>query len=295
MMKKDDYSAFPDIDKYARLENLSKAILAQAFQLEQKYHRLLLNQKDAQKRATLYDQFYSELIPLYNRNTSIIDGKNPKDKYVNLFKKELEGSSIVDYGCGQGQMLKSIARKLQVNKLTGIDIVIPNELKGHDDIEFIESNIMQHTFEEQFDVAVSDNVLEHLVKEDALLHLGSIFSNLKSRGKLIIIMPNRLFGPWDVTRIKDFSQSGRLPAEGGHVNESTHTEMVDQLKAIGFKEFSTILPIPKLKYLFFRNIRINTTWIERIEQSPRLLRLLKTLRFKGVCLLKFPVIIVAKK
>ncbi len=295
MTKNHDYLEFPDIHKYAISENLTEEVLVKAFGVEKHYHRLLLNEKDFDKRMQLYDEFYSQLIPIYGRDTSSIDGINLKDKYVKLFSKELENASVIDYGSGQGHMLQSIDKQLKTKSLTGIDVVIPEDLKSHKRIRFIESNIINHEFEEQFDVAFSDNVLEHLVPQDAQIHLENIFKNLNPTGKLIIIMPNKLFGPWDVTRIKDFSQSGQLAAQGGHVNESTHTEMARQLKRIGFKEVSTILPIPKLKYSLFKRVRIETQWIERIENNPVLLKLFRSVKVRGVCQLKFPVTLIAKK
>lgn len=295
MTNNHDGLEFPDIHKYAKLENITAEVLIKAFNVEKHYHDLLIQEKDFNKRVQIYDEFYSKLIPIYGRDNSFINGKNPKDKYVNLFAKELESSSIVDYGCGQGHMLQSINNLLTTKKLVGIDVVIPEDLKSHNRIHFIESDIIKHTFQESFDVALSDNVLEHLVPEDAEKHLENIFRNLNSKGTLIIIMPNKLFGPWDVTRIKDFSQSGKLAAEGGHVNESTHTDMVQQLKKVGFNEFSTIMPIPKLKYIFFKNVRIATRWIEKIENTPLLLQFFRGIKVKGVCPLKFPVIIIAKK
>lgn len=295
MTKKHDYLEFPDIHKYATSENLSEEVLVKAFGVEEQYHRLLLKEADFDNRVQLYDEFYSQLIPIYGRDTSLIDGVNHKDKYVKLFSKELENASVIDYGCGQGHMLQSIDRQLKTKGLLGIDVVIPEGLKSHKTIRFIESNIINHEFEEQFDVAFSDNVLEHLVPKDALIHLENIYKNLTTNGKLIIIMPNRLFGPWDVTRIKDYSQSGKLAAQGGHVNESTHTEMARQLKEIGFKKVSTILPIPKLKYSIFKNVRIDTYWIEKIENSSALLKLFRRIKVRGVCQLKFPVTLIAQK
>ncbi|WP_323757927.1 class I SAM-dependent methyltransferase [Roseivirga sp.] len=295
MIKNHGYLEFPDIHRYSVSEGLSEEVLVAAFKVEEHYHRLLLSEKNFDKRVKLYDEFYSKLIPIYGRDTSLINGINDKDKYVKLFAKELENASVVDYGSGQGYMLQSIERHLKTKSLTGIDVVIPKSLKSHKTIRFIESNIVNYEFDEKFDVAFSDNVLEHLVPEDADIHLKNIYNHLNPNGKLIIIMPNRLFGPWDVTRIKDFSQSGKLAAEGGHVNESTHTEMANQLKKIGFREVSTILPIPKLKYSLFKRVRIATRWVEAIENNPILLRLFRSIKLHGVCQLKFPVILIAKK
>ena len=295
MTKNHDYSEFPDIHKYAQLENLRPEILVKAFRLEAHYHDLLLREQDFEQRARLYDDFYSELIPLYGRTAGPAEEDRSKDKYVKLFRKELEGKRIADFGCGQGHMLLAINRLLETKGLTGIDVVFPEELKKHKEIDFVEANLMTHQLKEPIDVAFSDNVLEHLVPEDAAIHLKNIYDNLNPGGKLIIIMPNRLFGPWDVTRIKDFSQSGKLAAEGGHVNESTHYEMVAQLKAVGFQQFSTIMPIPKLKYWLFSKMRTGTGWIAAVERKPWLLKLIKAMRYKGVCLLSFPVTLVATK
>lgn len=192
-------------------------------------------------------------------------------------------------------MFQNIDKNLTTKWLTGIDVFIPEKLKSHPRINFIELNLITHKPKEKYDAAFSDNVLERLVPEDARLHLSNVYDSLNEGGKLIIIMPNRLFSPWDVTRIKDFSQSGKLQAQGGHVNESTHIEMTQTLRDIGFKKFATILPVPKLKYLLFNRIRIDIKRMEAIEQSSSTLNLIKSVKLKGECILKFPVLIVAEK
>lgn len=295
MINNDDYSEFPDIDRYAQEEHLSPIVLKEAFEIEAHYHKLLLDEKSFENRLKLYNQLYAKVIPIYNRDPNLAYGYNQKDKYVKLFSRELQGANIIDFGCGSGNMLKSISRQLETKSLTGIDTVISKELRAHQSIEFIEANIIDYYFEKVFDVAFSDNVMEHLVPEDCQRHINSIFKALSDGGKLIIIMPNRLFGPWDITRIKDFSQSGQTDAEGGHVNESTHTEMTERLKIAGFRKVSTIIPIPKLKYSLFRRVRVSTHWVERLEKSPCLLRLFRSLKLKGVCVMTVPVTLIAQK
>ena len=295
MKKNSDYLEYPDIDKYALTENLSREVLVKGFEVEKHYHQLLKIESNPEKRSLLYDEFYSKLLPIYARDNSKLPGKNPKEKYVKLFKPELKNKSIVDFGCGQGFMLQSIDEGLPVKQLVGIDVYIPTELKKHSKIDFVEANIVNYQPAKHFDVALSDNVIEHLVYDDAKTHLENIYRSLSYKGKLIIIMPNRLFGPWDVTRIKDFSQSGRTPAQGGHVNESTHSEMVKLLQEIGFTKFSTIIPVPKLKYYLFRRIRVSYRWITFIESSPLIMKLIKSIKFKGECILKFPVLLIADK
>lgn len=295
MAKTINYSAFPDIQKYSKQESISPEILEKAFRVEKKYHDLLLAEKDFEKRVSLYSEFYNTVIPIYGRDDSNFGETNPKDKYADLFLSEIKGKRVADFGCGQGFMLQSLASKDPNCHLTGIDVLIPEKLKRHPRINFIEDNLLTYQPSEQFDIAISDNVIEHLVKEDAKAHLQTIFNSLSPGGKLILLMPNRLFGPADVTRIIDYSHSGKTPAQGGHVNESTYSEMVEILKEIGFEGFKTVLPIPKLKYTVFKKLRVGTRWITTIENSRILLGLFRKFKFRGVCSVRFTVTLICTK
>lgn len=295
MAKTINYSAFPDIQKYSNQESISPEILEKAFRVEKKYHDLLLAEKDFEKRVSLYSEFYNTVIPIYGRDDSNFGETNPKDKYADLFLSEIKGKRVADFGCGQGFMLQSLASKDPNCHLTGIDVLIPEELKRHPRINFIEDNLLTYQPSKQFDIAISDNVIEHLVKEDAKAHLQTIFNSLNPGGKLILLMPNRLFGPADVTRIIDYSHSGMTPAQGGHVNESTYTEMIEILSEIGFQDFKTVLPIPKLKYTVFKKLRVGTRWITTIENSKILLGLFRKFKIKSVCPIRFTVTLVCIK
>lgn len=295
MTKIDEYSEFPDIQKYSDQEGIPLPVLAEAYKIEAYYHKVLLSEKNPEIRESIYSEFYSKLMKAYGRDSANIPDANPKDKYVRLFEKELKGKSIIDFGCGQGYMLQAISKILGNKKLAGLDVVIPNELKKIIGIDFKEGNIINYSSSDKYQVALSDNVIEHLVAEDAFTHMSSIYSTLEEGGKLIMMMPNRLFGPSDITRIKDFSHSGKLEAQGGHVNESTYSEMINQLKSVGFTKFQTILPIPKLKYSLLKNIRVSTKWIQKIERSPFLLSVFRSIKIKGVCPIRFSITLIATK
>lgn len=295
MIKKHDYSDYPDIYKYSTQEDVEPHLLIKAYEIEKEYHKLLIGEKDKVQRSQYYNDLYSKVLPIYNRNPNHDIGYNRKDKYVKLFKKELENKRIVDFGCGSGNMLMAAERLIQTKSLVGVDVVIDDSLKSHDKIKFIESNIIDFKLEQEYDIAFSDNVIEHLVEEDAISHIRSIYNGLAKGGKFIVIMPNQLFSPWDITRIKDFSQSGKIKAHGGHVNESTHSRMNEILSSVGFTQISTILPIPKIKYSILKNIRMNTRYIESLERNKAFLSLLKLVKFRGECLLKFPVTLIAQK
>jgi SAM-dependent methyltransferase len=298
-MNSPNTQVFPDIEAYSKEAGLSPEVLEEAFKLENHYHNLLVNEDNAKKREALYDEFYSNLLQFYGRTAkddgSLEDRIATKNPQVTLFEKELKGKSIIDFGCGEGYFLMNIQKKLPYKKLAGVDVFIPETLKNHPNIQFISSGIINFNTEEKFEVAFSDNVIEHLSPLDLMDHLRSVYESLVPGGKFILVMPNRLFGPMDVTRIMDNSSSGRIPAQGGHLNESTYYEMKEALSKIGFLNFKTVLPIPKFKYSTFKNSRIKADWIIGIEQSNFLLNIFRGIKVKGRCPVRFTVTLICQK
>mgnify|MGYP000049813416 CR=1 FL=1 len=295
MAKLPDFSQYPHIQKYSNLYGESLSALAQGYELEAHYHEVLMKEKSASKREAVYSEFYSKLMFIYGREKADTETYVTKIKYVNLFEKELSNKSVIDFGCGQGHMLQAIKKELGNDELMGVDVFIPKGLKYNTTIKFEEKSIINYRTKNKFQIAISDNVIEHLVKDDAATHMASVYDSLEDNGKLILMMPNRLFGPSDVTRIIDFSQSGNTQALGGHVNESTYTEMIAELKRVGFTQFYTVIPIPKLKYSLFKNIRLTTGWITRIEKSKFLLKVFRAIKIKGVCPIRFTLTLIAVK
>jgi SAM-dependent methyltransferase len=299
LMNSPNTQVFPDIEAYSKEAGLSPEVLEEAFKLENHYHNLLVNEENAKKREALYDEFYSNLLQFYGRTAkddgSLEDRIATKNPQVTLFEKELKGKSIIDFGCGEGYFLMNIQKKIPYKKLAGVDVFIPETLKNHPNIQFISSGIINFNTEEKFEVAFSDNVIEHLSPLDLMDHLRSVYESLVPGGKFILVMPNRLFGPMDVTRIMDNSSSGRIPAQGGHLNESTYYEMKEALSKIGFLNFKTVLPIPKFKYSTFKNSRIKADWIIGIEQSNFLLNIFRGIKVKGRCPVRFTVTLICQK
>lgn len=295
MTKLPDYPQYPHIQKYSDLYGDSLPALAQGYELEAHYHQILIKESNPTKREEIYAEFYSRLMNIYGREEADQEIHHIKNKYVSLFEKELSEKSVIDFGCGKGYMLKAISKILGNEKLKGVDVFLPKGLNKDSTIEFEEKDIVNYSTTDRFQVAISDNVIEHLVKEDAIAHMTSIYESLSNNGRLILMMPNRLFGPSDVTRILDFSQSGRTKARGGHVNESTYTEMITELRKVGFTKFYTVLPFPKLKYTIFKNMRLSTGWIMWIENSAFMLNLFRSIKIKGTCPVRFTLTLIAVK
>ena len=290
--------SYPGLKQYAKEMGASPDLLIAAFHLENLYHKKLNQEKDQEKRELLYQEFYSKLLQFYGRNASNndeVDHVRSKDPQVKLFSRDLKNKSIIDFGCGEGSFLLNIKQNLPYKSLTGVDVYIPESLKNHPEIDFISSGIIHFESSKQYEVAFSDNVIEHLSPMDLKDHLQSVYNSLVPGGNFILIMPNRLFGPSDITRILDNSSSGKILAQGGHLNESSYHEMIESLRVVGFNDFKTVLPIPKLKYGIFKNVRVGTAWIVALEKSDAWLRFFRSLKINGRCPIRFTVTIKCQK
>jgi ActR/RegA family two-component response regulator len=188
------------------------------------------------KRQNLYNEFYQNLyklpFPKMDKVGHFKHEVSAKSQLVTLFKKELLGKSIIDIGCGSGCFLYALcASELPHKKLYGVDAKKPEIVKDYvsESIEFDEINVVKFTTNERFDLAISDNVFEHIAPADKHFYLGSIRSTLQDDGTLILIIPHKNFGPSDYTMIKDDSRSGAIMAQCAHLNETTYTQVIEDL------------------------------------------------------------------
>jgi 2-polyprenyl-3-methyl-5-hydroxy-6-metoxy-1,4-benzoquinol methylase len=194
-----------------------------------------------------------------------------KDALVGLLRTELEHKSILDIGCGAGDFLLSCSRNIAHGPLFGIDVFAVDLDIAERNITFVRGDIVRFKVDAPFDVAISDNVFEHVAPQDVDAHIDSMRGALKHGGKAIILTPHRAFGPWDVTRIVDASYSGRLPAHGTHINEVTYSELADRLLQFGFSNLQSIPPKVRLG-LRKSPTRIPTAWFCHAERRPWLMR-----------------------
>jgi len=281
---------YKDVKKVSKLKGVPEESLIKAFEIEKDFHQKILRENDQEKRKRMYREVYDKVHLIYY--SSILDNKtkNPKDRIVKILKKELKGKSILDLGCGRGFFLRSIASCLNHKKLVGIDTSTSVLPKSSKDIRFINADIFD--LKEKFDVILSNQVLEHIAPSDLSSYMDSIENALARSGLLIIRMPNRLFGPSDVTRIIDCSRTNRIRAIGTHLNESTYTELIPILREHGFIKFRTIFPA-KIQCIF-PNLRISPAIYVFIENNPTLLNILYKIRFQSRCIAKFDICLICE-
>lgn len=106
------------------------------------------------------------------RATALGGGVHPKHRltgYHDFFIANIpDGSSVLDLGCGVGEVAISIAQSVANVRVTGIDFDEANlaaaraKTKAKRGIEFLMADITQDLPRRSFDVVVLSNVLEHL-------------------------------------------------------------------------------------------------------------------------------------
>lgn len=116
------------------------------------------------------------------------------------------------------------------------------------------------------DVAYSNQMMEHLHPEDAQDQLLNIYTALAPGGKYICITPNRLSGPWDISRHFDET------ATGLHLKEYTITELAQIFRSAGFSKVHVFLSYMGYKLSPMLPV-FPITWLELgLERMPRGLR-----------------------
>lgn len=85
------------------------------------------------------------------------------------------------------------------------------------------------------DLAYSNQMMEHLHPEDARDQLVGIYRAMAPGGRYICVTPNRLSGPWDISRYFD------QEATGLHLKEYTITEQAETFQAAGFRQVRVFL------------------------------------------------------
>ncbi len=249
-----------------------------AFEIEKEFHTKVLSEPSKDKRSQLYRDIYTRVFEIYGfePKLNLEQDVAVKVPVINMFRKQLTGARILDAGCGSGQFLIACSQQLQTDYLLGIDAFVENIVISDKNMEFRQANIAEFDVGTNFDVVMSDNVLEHMAPADLQTHLTSIKNALRPGGILIVLTPNRLFGPWDVTRIIDYSYSGKTAALGTHVNEMTHAELVESLKLAGFGEITSLMPrTNKLKLL--KNIQLPAGLMVKLEKCSVLVKFLQKL------------------
>lgn len=293
----DEAAAYPHLYWLSREYGISTDALVRIFVIEKAFHEKIMETESAGDRGRQYQELYTEVYRLKRDGAQSESQEITPRKYARLaltFCRELTGRSILDVGCGDGLFLDQVARLMPHGDLCGLDTSDVSLPQNHAAIQFLQKDVVSFQLDRQFDVVYSHQVLEHIAPADVPDHLRSVHAALKPRGKFIVILPNKYWGPQDITRIVDNTFTGRVPAQGSHLNESSYAELEPQLEAFGFRNIRTVLPFAQFIPLL-RGVRVRP-WINRlVERHAAIRELANKVRSQGRPIFKNPIVLIAEK
>ena len=162
-------------------------------------------------------------------------------RYELTYQLAAGGQSLLDIGCGEGELIQLLKGKYQ--EIWGIDIAGPRiervqkEFVDEPNIHVTTADANEHlNFDDaSFDTIIAIAILEHVF--DPYHFVRECHRLLKKDGQLIAQVPNVAFLP---NRVKMLT--GRLPVtsgeigwDGGHLHYFTRTALKDLCSKQGFK------------------------------------------------------------
>ncbi|MCU0302483.1 MAG: class I SAM-dependent methyltransferase [Thermoanaerobaculales bacterium] len=189
-----------------------------------------LRRSTREERPRLYAELYAELF----RRVELPGNADAQRAQVGLLLRLLEPlldgrRTFLEFGAGTGELSLELARRLE--RVWAVDAVDPGIDPGSapEGFTFVEAGEVAGAIPAgAVDLALSCHFVEHLHPDDLQDHLGLLLSRLTPGGVYVVVTPNRLYGPHDVSR--HFSYTPR----GLHLREYSHLELGRELATAGF-------------------------------------------------------------
>lgn len=109
-----------------------------------------------------------------------------------VFERLLDGANLVlDFGCGEGLLTNSLARRLPRTRFVGVDldaekIVLAQSCRAHERVEFRAGDLFAHTTPRGADVIIFNDVLHHLPADRQVAALQHAADCLTPNGIIIL-------------------------------------------------------------------------------------------------------------
>lgn len=189
------------------------------------------------ERLSLYNTLYDERLARIPSHPLLARARDPRAREaaaaarLRLLKPFLTPHTrFMEVGPGDGAVAMAVAR--HVRRVYAVDVseVLLGAAPRPGNFSFhLTDGVTIPAPRASIDVAYSDQVIEHLHPADAEEHVRNVAAALTPRGRLICITPNRLSGPWDVSRDFDSHPTGL------HLREYTIGELCELLERCGLR------------------------------------------------------------
>jgi len=190
----------------------------------------------ANERARVYGEVYDELFRRVPDHPQLAIEPAQRDhevsqklRFVSRFLDHR--SCLMEIGAGDCTFSLRAAPMIRRGIVVDVSQVIVSAARGTSNLEVVISDGTSLPVEPgSVDVAYSDQLMEHLHPDDALVQLANVVRAVRPGGVYICITPNRVSGPHDVSRGFD------EVATGFHLREYSAQEIRTMFLTAGFTD-----------------------------------------------------------
>jgi SAM-dependent methyltransferase len=193
-------------------------------------------------RANVYPEVYDELFRSLPDHPQQADHNAGRERRVQRLLARLmpnlgRNKVFLEIGCGDAAMSKTVSGYVAHSYAVDVtDALIDRLTLPRNFTILISDGINIRLPDESIDIALSDQLMEHLHPDDARAQLAEIFRVLKPGGIYYCITPNRVTGPHDISRFFD------RKATGFHLREYDSSEILSLFKEVGFHHVRFVVP-----------------------------------------------------
>lgn len=203
-----------------------------------------LKDAPAPDRASVYGEVYDELfrrVPDHPQLASQSSGVRQQNIALELrvLDRFIDPSdTILEIGAGDCLLSKQLARRARAVHAVDVSEEIAQSTDNPPNLHVhVIDGVHIPVSPGSITLAYSNQLMEHLHPGDARAQLAEIATALAQGGRYIVITPNGLTGPWDISRL--FSTT----PTGFHLREYTNSELANLLQQAGFKRVRAFVSV----------------------------------------------------
>jgi ubiquinone/menaquinone biosynthesis C-methylase UbiE len=234
-----------------------------------------LRKASKEERRKLYHVVYNERLariphhPLLRQAVDLVERAKTVAPQLRLLRHFVKPDTVF-LEIGPGDCALSMAVSKCVRQVIAVDVsegLVQDTIRPTNFELIISDGISIPVPRNSVHLAYSKDLMEHLHPEDASEQLRNLYHVLVPAGEYICITPNRISGPWDISR--HFSDE---IATGFHLKEYSNKELTKVLRQAGFTKVEVFLSVAGYK-LSPRLPVFLAFWVENvIEKLPRSLK-----------------------
>jgi SAM-dependent methyltransferase len=189
-----------------------------------------------EERGALYLTVYEELFRRVPNHPILFRTVKPEQKesairwQLQFLQRFLKPShSFVEIGAGDCTLALAVAKRVKQVYAVDVSAKLTESIIAPKNFELrVSDGCSVDVPDNSVDVAYSNQLMEHLHPDDALRQVREVYRALKPGGVYVCVTPNRLGGPYDISRYFD------TVATGLHLKEYTVTECSALFRSVGF-------------------------------------------------------------